>query len=237
LKDRNSVVQKFDIINFLLRKYQFESYIEFCTPTSGRAYKFINRSQLKRSHRLMYRCPAEFDDGYPIDFRSESEETYDCMDKIYRSKLDYDLAFVDPSHTYHCSFRDLFCAFSVLGPRGIIVVHDCHPPDEAHVHSEFQEGFWCGETYGAYIDFVNSLKNIEFYTVDTDYGCGVIKKNIPSIRSPLSRPQNIPERMLSDWHDTKTTASLRYRFFKHNKSELLNLMSVAEFVALEALEY
>ncbi len=236
MKDDSSSVKKFDIINFLVRKYQLKNYIELCTPTTGRAHKFIDRSRLTRSHRLMYRCPAEFDDDLPIDFRSESEEIYHCMDEIYRSKLDYDLAFVDSFHTYNCSYRDLFSAFSVLGPRGIIVVHDCHPPDEAHVQPEFQERFWCGETYGAYIDFVNSLKNIEYYTVDTDYGCGVIKKNIPPIQSPLSRPQNTPKRMLSDWHNTKSSSPLRYSFFANNKDELLNLMSVAEFVALEALQ-
>jgi hypothetical protein len=57
-----------------------------------------------------------------------------------------------------------------------VVVHDCLPPDRAAANPAFFHGEWCGVTYKAYIDFVLGNPDLDYFTVDADYGCGVILK-------------------------------------------------------------
>jgi hypothetical protein len=37
-------------------------------------------------------------------------------------------------------------------------------------------GEWCGVSYRPYVDFISQRNDLAVYTVDTDYGCGVIRK-------------------------------------------------------------
>ena len=37
-------------------------------------------------------------------------------------------------------------------------------------------GEWCGVSYKAFLDFVLSRNDLDYCTVDIDYGCGVIFK-------------------------------------------------------------
>ena len=61
---------KTDLINELAAVHGYRSYLEICTPTTGRLYATVDRDRYTTCHRLMYRCPDKFDDGLPIDFRT-----------------------------------------------------------------------------------------------------------------------------------------------------------------------
>jgi hypothetical protein len=97
----------------------------------------------------------------------------ECVRAIRRENRTFDIALIDPFHEYGTSWRDLDEGFKLIGPGGTLVVHDCLPPHRELVSPTFTPGAWC---YAAYIDFVSDRDDLAFYTVDTDYGCGVIKK-------------------------------------------------------------
>ena len=61
---------KTDLVNELAAIHGYHSYLEICTPTTGKLYATVDRDRYTNCHRLMYRCPDKFDDGFPIDFRS-----------------------------------------------------------------------------------------------------------------------------------------------------------------------
>jgi hypothetical protein len=77
-------------------------------------------------------------------------------------------------------------------------------------------------TYAAYIDFVSERDDLDFYTVDTDYGCGVIKKRGPSGRlgNTIARPwfrafggADAERRdLLAAWRGTANDGDARFDF-------------------------
>jgi hypothetical protein len=131
-------------------------------------------------------CAEDFDyDGLPIDYRSTTLDIDACLDQIAAEGLTFDIILVDSWHEYETSWRDLNAAFRLIGEGGILVVHDCLPPCAELAGPDFMPGEWCGVSYQAYIDFVTGRDDLAFYTVDVDYGCGVVlKKRAPF---PLAR--------------------------------------------------
>ena len=124
----------------------------------------------------MYRCPPEFDkDGLPIDFRSPDLDISECLRAVRASGIKYDAILVDPFHEYQPSARDIRDAFGLLAPAGTMIVHDCFPREEKIAGPDYVKGEWCGVTYKAYLDFVLARRDLIFCTVDTDYGCGVVR--------------------------------------------------------------
>ena len=61
---------KMDLINELAAVHGYHSNLEICTPTTGKLYATVDRDRYTTCHRLMYRCPDKFEDGFPIDFRT-----------------------------------------------------------------------------------------------------------------------------------------------------------------------
>ena len=230
---------KVDLINELSAIYGYRKYLEICTPTTGGMYSGIDRARFSTCHRLMYRCPAEFDDGLPIDFRSSFLDIGECVKAIRARELKYDVILVDPFHEYEPSARDLREAVDLLNPAGTIIVHDCFPRDAAIAGREFIDGEWCGITYKAYLDFMLASNNLIFCTVDTDYGCGVIRHNVSlsafqRIARRASRMmtrddrRHVAEQWMRAGNDDAT-----FKLLQAYSKPLLNLVTVDEFLTGE----
>jgi hypothetical protein len=96
--------------------------------------------------------------------------------EIMRSGERFDLVFIDPWHTYASSQRDLVFGLQLVSGAGIVLVHDCSPPNPTCAEPEFRPGEWCGVTFAAYLDLMLFNSELHYLTVDSDYGCGVISK-------------------------------------------------------------
>lgn len=213
---------KIDIIHFLSDLYGYRSYLELCSSTTGNCYHQIDKSKFKTCHRLMYRTPSSFDDGLDINFRSAHVGTKDLLETIHAFGLRYDIILVDSFHTLGPSYRDLVDAFGIVSDHGTIVVHDCLPPTEELVAPEMIPGSWCGVTFAAFIDFVLENPGLKYLTIDTDYGCGIIRKS--TAPSPAGR-KDIADGWRSARHDFKAA----YRYMMQHKVPLLNLVTIEEF--------
>lgn len=220
---RMTTWNKTDIIHFLAERHDYQRYLELCSPTTGGRYAHIDRSRFKTCHRLMYRTPPNYaHDALDINFRSADARTTDLIETIHAFGLRYDIVLVDSFHYYDLSYRDLTDAFGVLAPGGSIVVHDCLPADDGELISpHFGPDPWCGVSFIAYLDFVMSGRALSYVTVDTDYGCGVIRG---SDTAPA-----LPSDLVSGWNSVRHDTKAAYRFMIENKGRLLNLLSVEEF--------
>jgi len=71
------------------------------------------------------------------------------------------------------------------------------------------------------------------YTVNTDYGCGVVYKDrkLPRGSSPVSNGSR--ERLTRAWKAARHDDAARCEFLAQHRRELLNLMSIEEFATLE----
>ncbi len=128
----------------------------------------------------------------------------------------YDVIFVDtwhePKHTLDVIERCL----PKLSAHGALVVHDSNPPSKWHQRpaEEFEPGSdWSGQVWRAIVEFRIRHPRCEVFTVDTDWGCTVIR---PSRRA-CHEPRAVSVDRL-DW-----TA------FEQQRSRLLNLVNVAWF--------
>lgn len=181
----------------------------------------------------MYRCPAAFDDGLPITFRTESDGSQELIRAIHAVQPEterYDIVFVDPWHTYRAGIADLHGALCLLRPGGIIVVHDCNPDDPAIVTPEFKEGAWCGVTYQAFINFALSAGCAGYCVINSDYGVGVLfgPGTEPPPTLPTARP---PQRTVFEWVLAQDRDEHRFALFERNRDALLNLVSSEHFRA------
>jgi len=231
LKPKHLTLKKYEIVHALAAKYNFQSYLELCTPTTGNYFHKIDRSKFKKSIRLMYNCPAEFDDGLPIDYRVSGLDIAPMSKAALGTKNSFDVCLVDSWHTYDHSLRDLKYAYELLTDGGALVVHDCLPPSLELASPDFKSGPWVGLSYKAYVDFVLENGLTDYFTVDTDYGCGIIYKNR---RQPFAdQSQNFGLRKnLAREQLAKAGRDYAkiYWVIIENKTPLLNLISVNEFL-------
>jgi len=228
---RHITLKKYDVVHALAKYYNYHSYLEICTATTGNYFHKIDRSKFKRSFRLMYNCPADFDDGLPIDYRHSGFDISSSIKTIRDNKLSIDVCLVDGWHTYDNAFRDLEFAYDLLADGGALVVHDCLPPSLELASPNFMPGLWCGVSYKAYVDFLLKNKLSDYFTGDTDYGCGIIYKKLLQPYAGehqhwASTKNHIREQLTkADGNYDKI-----YQLITENKIQLLNLISVNQFL-------
>jgi hypothetical protein len=226
---RQGAMVKTEIINRLGAKHGFTRYLEICTPTTGVRYGEVDRRQFTVCSRLMYRWCPEVSDGFKIDYPVLGEAIEPVIADLQARGLRYDVILVDPWHGYEASLRDMHLALSVLSEGGVLVVHDCSPQSLDLAGPSFVGGCWCGMTYAALIDFVAGEPDLDVYTVDTDYGCAILRKRSPGV--PL-RPD--PE-ALKGWKAIGADFRDRFRFFDAHRGELLNLVTIRKFLKREGM--
>ena len=227
------LIGKADIVQRLARDYGYRRYLEITTSTTGHRFEAARAAGYEVCQRLVYRCPPDHDDGHPIDFRTAGEDTSECVARIRAERRPFDIMLVDPHHTYECSIRDLRDALSLLRVGGTLVVHDCDPPDRQHAIPHYVAGGWCGVTYKAFLDFVIRSHAVEYFTIDTDYGCGVIRK-LSRCDRLVSRARwmfmsPVRRRIESEWMGVGQDFDAAYSVFEAHRTRLLKLVGVDEF--------
>jgi hypothetical protein len=222
--DDASEWDKTDIIHFLSDCRGYRRYLEICTPTTGNLFGRLRQSEFEVCHRLMYRCPGDFNDGQRIDFRASGLDTEDLIAAMRARDQRYDIILVDSFHLYDTSYRDLADALNLLADNGTMVVHDCVPASEDMISAEFRTGWWCGATFIAYVDFVHAMSGLAHATVDTDFGCGIIRRT-GSVQAAVPLPNG--------WEAVRGDAVAAYRFMRAHAGALLNLLSVKDFCRSE----
>lgn len=90
----------------------------------------------------------------------------------------FGVIFIDGAHLSEQVSRDIENALAFLAEGGFIVMHDCLPPfkfaQEVPQLPEHDE--WCGDVWKSFVKARQEKDGVEFFVVDCDYGCGVLKK-------------------------------------------------------------
>ena len=220
-----SELTKIEITNRLGRRYDYRSLLEICCTSTGFTGGGFDLDQFTCYQRLVYRCSDDFDDGAPIAFRTSAGSSHEVTQRLMSERAPanlFDVVFVDSYHTYENSMTDLLGAFALIRSGGAVVVHDCRPTDPHIVSPAFQPGCWCGVTYWAFVDFVLGRAGIEYFTVDADYGCGVIRKT-------SRRGAGDDSALEFAWKIAARRDEPRYAFFREHEADLLRLISARRF--------
>lgn len=242
----SAIATKVDIIHRLAKARGYRRYLELCTPNTGGRFAEIDRSRFASVHRLMYCCPPDFSDGLPVDFRAAGVDIGVCLPRLAAIRPRFDIALVDSRHEYLLSWRDMATVFALLRDGGAMIVHDCLPPGDDLVDPEPQPGAWCGTSYKAFVDFVIDRPDLDYLTVDADFGCGVvIKRSAGAGLRGLSQGLHAFARqfgadsgrerrrraLFARWRALGDDYDAAWRLFSRRRRPLLNLVSPGEFAA------
>ena len=142
------------------------------------------------------------------DFIGTSDEYFAQLS----SETKFDIVFIDGLHLSEQVDKDIENSLNHLNPGGTIVLHDCNPETESMQLRNDHGGPWTGDVWKSV--FKHRFRpDLEIYVIDTDYGCGIIKNGA----------QTPPSIEYSD-------SNLTWDTLAFNKKEMLNLISVEEFL-------
>ena len=190
----------------------------------------IDRSQLETCVRLMYRCPDDFDDGLPIEYRSSTLDIGECLKTISDEGRSFELRWSNSWHEYATSWRDLVEGFLLIREGGTLVVHDRLPPRSEIAVANYIPGEWCGVGYQAYVDFISQQARSRGL-----HGRHRLwLRRHPQARRSISRERDVCRSCSSSETGAASAAtpwkpSLSFR----RKQVLLNLITTEEFFARE----
>lgn len=201
-------MQRYDIINWLIEKYGYETYLEIGVA-EGECFEQI-RCDLRVGVDPNVKAKDLWVNPITSDF------FFSCEDGML-----YDIIFIDGDHHEAQVLRDINNSLKHLSPGGTIVLHDCNPPTKAHtiepgVKRPAGHYVWNGTVWKAFVKMNLLRTDLVCRCVDTDWGCGIIQ------RGDAPKPANLPV------HD------IVYEDFDLDRELYLNLITVEEFKEIYA---
>lgn len=121
----------------------------------------------------------------------------------------FDIIFIDGLHHDEQVEKDILSAINCLNEKGIVVVHDLLPTTEEMQEVPRKVREWTGDGWKAFARIKSEHTGVVMETVDSDYGCGLIRFG----------------------QSKKTTISKKpgWTYFEKNKARIMGLITVDEF--------
>lgn len=208
-------MKRTDIINKLIEKNKFNTYLEIGLDNPKGNFIFINCQDKESCDPFFVEDHNKYDVTFSNDlpeyiknsltYRMTSDELFEKLDKKY------DIIFIDGLHTEEQCGKDIINSLKHLNRGGYILVHDCLPPDENHQKVPRIQGAWNGDVWKCIPELEKQL--IEYETIDTDYGCCLIKYN------ENYENLNYLDKSNYCWKD-----------FVENRNKLMHVITVKEFI-------
>lgn len=217
-------MNRIDIIKSILDKIKGKTYLEIGVA-SGDCFLNINNAENKIGVD-----PAPIHDnikGTLIEnkvmyYQNTSDEFFNNHSHIL-DITGIDVAFIDGLHEYGQVLKDIENCLKYLNKGGIIVMHDCNPPEEfiaipalsledakqkSLVKGLSWTGEWCGDVWKSVV-YLRSMKtDVNIFVLNCDWGVGIIT-NAPSSKS-------LP-------YTEEAIKNLQYDYLAEHRVELLNL--------------
>jgi len=157
-----------DIINALISKYRYKSYLEVGTQDPKSNFNKINAE-----HKVSL---EPFPMG-EVTFVGTSDEYFESISE----DIKFDIIFIDGLHHDDQVLKDIENSLNHLSDNGTIVCHDCLPTTEDMQARDDQGREWTGDVWKAIAELRVERIDLDIKVVNTDYGCGIIRagSNIP----------------------------------------------------------
>lgn len=217
---------RWDIINHLIKKYNYKSYLEI---GYFKGWSFDN---VECEHKLAVDPNPSKDERQmkmPMGAHIAGENwelfkgTSDTFFKVPET-FKYDIIFIDGDHHAEQVYKDIENSLKHLNPGGTIVLHDCNPPTYEHTTTGDRGGNWNVTVYK--IAMLWATNNPYFYTIDTDWGIGVLKR--------LENGEYDRHVNEGYFQENSEIAGLKWWInFSDHRKEAINLISVEEFLKRE----
>jgi len=199
-------MNRWDIINHLIQKNNYKNYLEIGVRWPNDTFNKINIS-----HKDGVDPEPR---GHEVNYPVTSDEFFELIKG--HDKIKYDIIFIDGLHLMEQVDKDIENSLNHLTDDGVIVMHDCNPitefrqREEYEVNGEFPS--WNGTVWKSWVKLRCSRSDLEMSVVDSDEGCGVIKKGKQKV-----------------WDKESVEKCIEYSYLDKHRNDLLNLISVGEF--------
>lgn len=215
-------MKRWEIVNRLIKRFDYQDYLEV-GQQKGQCFREID---IPNKEGL---------DPKPKDSLGVSCKYHMTSDEFFENHSagkTYDIIFIDGLHIREQVLRDVQNSLLHLREGGSLVLHDCNPAEEWHqvtsgdaedrIHRRLcrgpnKHGDWNGDVWKAFLDLRRTRSDIEMLTVDTDFGCGVVRFGSQDLYAD---------------ENTSNDAMYKWDYFNSNRTEILNLISIDEFERL-----
>lgn len=154
-------MQRYDIINKYIEKYNYTTYVEIGTQNN----KSFDKVDINK-------IGVDPDPRTGADFIMTSDVFFEQLSKDVK----HDIFFLDGLHESPQLYKDIKNALDHLSDNGTIVCHDCNPILETEQQVPRISKRWNGDVWKDIVKIRSYREDIEVFTVDTDEGCAVIRK-------------------------------------------------------------
>jgi len=179
-----------DVIQRIIDKKQAKTYLEIGVangknffPIRARQkiavdpnFTFSRMRKMKWTFKNLYNVVAKYHECTSDSYFARKKST----DRL-------DVVFIDGLHTYEQSLRDVINSLISLNETGVIVMHDCNPPNQAAAHpasdkhaAELELPGWTGGWYGDVWKTICYLRShradLRVFVLDCNCGLGIVTK-------------------------------------------------------------
>ena len=206
---------RIDVINTLIRKYGYGTYLEIGVRNHRDCFDHII-AQHKTGVDPGYENPTE-----QYHYKTESDGFFHDLTAgltKFPPDMKWDIVFIDGLHTAEQVERDVLNSLNHLAVGGTIVMHDCSPPSEIVARETYHPdwphtGDWAGTVWKAFYKFRHTRPDLAMWCVDDDYGVGIIQRGSNGM-APGDNPY------------------YSYEIMNARRREYLNLITPEEFLRL-----
>lgn len=219
-----------NVIQNLLNKKKRPAYLEIGVQTGRNFFAIRNSNKTAVDPKFVF----SFQDTLLAMIQNPSnliakyyKKTSDQYFEIVSASEQKDVVFIDGLHTYAQSLRDVLNTLTILKENGVIVMHDCNPPNKAAAYpaqniAEARKANltgwtneWCGEVWKTICFLRSTRSDLRVFVLDIDYGLGIIVRMKPEEQLSLSAEQ---------------IDAMTYDDLEKNREKLLGLKSKEYFL-------
>ena len=192
---------RWEIINREIKLNNYKSYLEIGIETGS------HHSKIKALDKV----GVDPDPKSAASHKMTSDEFFKVNKKQWGKT--FDIVFIDGLHEADQVYRDIVNSIEVLNEGGTIVLHDLLPETEGQQIVPREQKVWTGDCWKGFVKWrkENWGKHRSF-TVDTDWGVGVLKP------IPTNAKCKIPD------------VEYNWESFLKYKKELLSVISYKDYI-------
>jgi len=193
-----------NIINSLAKRHNYQSYLEIGVENGLCMQSII--------------CPLKFGVD-PNPLKPEFVTHKMTSDEFFsKESFKFDIIFIDGLHLSEQVDKDIENSLLNLSEGGCIVLHDTNPINEEWGNRNIRPIKWNGDVYRSVLKFKYEYPDINYFTVNTDFGVTVLYK--------------INEEQKNKRKNLDLTEKLTWNYFESNRKDVLNLISKEDFLNL-----
>ncbi|MBU1131434.1 class I SAM-dependent methyltransferase [Patescibacteria group bacterium] len=207
--DRITLIQK------IIKEANFSAYLEIGTQ-AGKSFLPIKCKykiavdpmfciSSKRKIKWLLKNPLNIKNKY---FEETSDDFFAKKKSFLDKRGKIDIILIDGSHTFEGSLKDVLNSLKYLNDRGVIILHDCYPPNVASAtpakskneaakkEVEGWTGEWCGDVWKTIVYLRRAFSDLlDVCIINTDYGLGIVR-----IKNKIQKPLSIDNKLFDEMH-------------------------------------